>query len=192
MKTFYYEGNRESDDYTLISTSGTSTDQICNLSRTIRMCNSPHIKLREEQENERPFTDRIAFFLRTIEGNEIVINTHREPDNKQSLFYADLEQSVEGATLNDCVLLSARDVLRAVFPSYDLPVLGINASPTPYGSCIIENKEVHVFQLVVNSRALKDLADGYEYAKATDLKDTRDFHIIYRNFAFTKEENKDA
>lgn len=185
---FYYTGDILSKEFEDITHSGEITARNCNLSHLIRACNSDCVSYQKDTRGV-PLADKMSFFIRTSEGNYVVVKKS-DDGNCKPLYYADLTQFDSGTSLNDCMLLCARDYLKEVFSKYPLETIGLNSIPTPFGSTL-ENKSVNfVFQLVVTQENLPDLSEGYEYVPVDDLKNRWSFHAIYKSFVYTETEVK--
>lgn len=113
----------------------------------------------------------VDFFIRTYAGNNIVRN-----DKDEFIFSNELSEIPEGMTLNDYVLLCAREV---VYNTYSenrekallSPEIALSTFPIPFGIYYDRLRDVNValIQICANSLELEGrLAKGLRYTDASE------------------------
>ena len=172
---------------TSLDLSGIDTDHY-SLEAVIRACDSPYVVFsRYNETTNEKVVEAVSFILRTFKGNKLVANTK---SNRVVFEIKAYDKLPEGITLNDFMLFSAKEFLtQIIYPKYDNKDIAINAVPTPFG--IIQradNTNEALFQIVVNNEVLTELNDGYSYVAVEEYKNDRDFHKIYQQFKFTRED----
>ena len=128
----------------------------------------------------------IEYFIRTTQGNRVVASAE---ENMTVFKYDDRDfKNYKEATLNDLVLLLARDTLRYVFKE-DLAVIGVNSCPTPFGMRLNSKDSKGValaFQIVVDDNYLSTFHSNYEYKVVTAQTELHNVQeIIHKQFKYT-------
>lgn len=159
-----------------------------NLGAELRACDSPNVVLsKDTSSTHEKVIESVSFILRTLKGNLLVSNTN---SNKVVFEVKAHNKLPEGITLNDFMLFSAKEFLTSIiYPNYDIKDIAINAIPIPFGVIKrADNTHEALFQIVVNHSVLTEPNKGYAYVPVSDFKNDKDFHKIYQQFKFTKEE----
>ena len=153
-----------------------------NVGSLIKLCNDPNVIL-VRGSNKNPVVDHVCFFVRTATDNKIIVNT----TTNKTIFEANANDSLpEGVTLNDYMLINAREFLVELYKDYSALSIVKNSCPTPYGITQRPDGTLEaLFQIVVNHLELKDPTSPHAYVNVEDHYS--DFDKAYKQFIKTKE-----
>lgn len=127
------------------------------------------------------------FFIRTFNTNCFVKAKKGEIVFKPNLDFK------EAVTLNDAMLLTAREVARRVFKDQPVPLIGMNCVPTPFGVRIRYGIVETMIQLCYNDNSNLKLSEDYELVPFGDCKNSEDEQLqrIFKTLIYVKEKNYD-
>lgn len=164
-----------------------------DVERLIRHCDSPYIKFSEGDKNI--VISSVKFFIRSTVDNLVVAQVggeNRFHRTYKVVFDSEYTVLQRGISLNDFMLLNAKDLLFRVFDN-ELPEIGAFTTPTPFGEIRLENSAECMFQLVANfePNVLK-LNEGYELLPFDSVKELPEFSVIAKTFRKTESKKKGA
>lgn len=155
-----------------------------NLETLIKACDSPYVTLSDKKDDI--VVDTVSFIVRTFKNN-LLVHCHK---TDKVVFEAFTNDNLpNGITLNDFMLVKAKQLLTTLYTSYNIKEIATSAFPVPFGIIkrVNDTKEA-LFQIVVNHEILKNLGGDYEYSPVENFKNSVDFNKAYQQFKFTKGE----
>lgn len=149
-------GNKTYSD--LISEVSYDTYNVLSL---IRLCDdvSNYVYKSEEGLKNPYFSCDFKFFVRTFEDNKLLV----EKESGELLFSPpDVLKMYDNISVNDYVLLTARDILKVIFDGADLETICMNCLPTPFGITRTNKGFEIVMQMCYNTNSNLAVPKGYE------------------------------